>query len=397
MPRSARRRARSPARAPAPAACSPARTRAPGSKGEHAEQRALLRDSWFQLPAVRAGLVTPRFFLAEPARAEARRAVAAELAAHGDVELLRGQPEAYGAVPHQTLAMLRYFSSNSSVLWIIKTDDDVFLRADVARRALLQTAWLFPPGARLYTGWMVMCVCARSPRAPAAARWRCHRVLIALVSASRARSRVCPRAPMCSARAWRRQVKGAQPHRNGKWAVSKEEYPDSHYPEYASGPTYALTTPLARRILKLHNASTSRAASPPPGAPRDTALPWLHLEDVAMGLWVRAVEAGVRVHRRDDRRFYKGRFCVGCVVAARLWRARLCARLCVRFMCLGARNCHCAHAHTHAHTHKMHAHTRTRAHVHLHARTLAHTRARARARKQVVGLGVAGARSPALL
>jgi hypothetical protein len=114
---------------------------------------------------VRAGLVTPRFFLAEPARAEARRAVAAEQAAHGDVELLRGQPEAYGAVPHQTLAMLRYFSSNSSVLWIIKTDDDVFLRADVARRALLQTAWLFPPGARLYTGWMVMCVRALTARA----------------------------------------------------------------------------------------------------------------------------------------------------------------------------------------------------------------------------------------
>ena len=98
----------------------------------------------------------PSFFVAEPAHAATRQAVASEAARHGDIELLVGQQEVYDAVPHQTLAMLRYFTSNaSSFLWIIKTDDDVFLRADAAHSMLLATARLFPTGSRIYTGWMV--------------------------------------------------------------------------------------------------------------------------------------------------------------------------------------------------------------------------------------------------
>ena len=215
------------------------------SRSNHFAQRQLLRDSWFHLESIRAGLVLPRFFVAEPADVGMRQKLAAEHSLHGDLELLVGRPEAYDAVPHQTLAMLLHFSQNSSVLWIIKTDDDVFLRADAARQALLATSRLFPTVARIYSGWM---------------------------------------------------VKGAKAHRNGKWAVTHAEYPDEYYPEYASGPTYALTSALARQIIKLHNT---------------TGAPWIRLEDVAMGMWVAAVETSVRVHRRDDRRFYKGeRFCI---------------------------------------------------------------------------------------
>lgn len=193
---------------------------------------------------------------------------------YGDVLLLNGQPEAYDTVPHQTLAMLRHFGGNSSFAWIVKTDDDVFLRADALRRVLVGTAELFPKGARIYTGWL---------------------------------------------------VNGAKAHRNGKWAVSVEEYPDEYYPEYASGPTYALTTALARRIVKLHNTSVQASVKPADGARKakgKPSRPWLHLEDVAMGLWVAAVEAQVRVHRRDDRRFYKGRFCEPWTISVLLERGR---------------------------------------------------------------------------
>jgi len=133
------------------------------SKSDHAAQRALLREAWFQLPAVLTGLVLPRFFIAEAADPAVRQALAVESTTHGDVEVLFGQAEAYDAVPHQTVAMMRYFSGNPSVLWIIKTDDDVFLRADAIWRVLLDTARLYPKAARIYTGWMVMtcvCVCA---------------------------------------------------------------------------------------------------------------------------------------------------------------------------------------------------------------------------------------------
>ena len=230
------------------------------SKGSHAAQRMTLRETWFQLPAVRAGLVLPRFFVAEPADVEVYRALTAEKADHGDIELLVGRAENYDAVPHQTLAMLAHFISNSSVQWIVKTDDDVFLRADEMWRVLIDTSRLFAKGARIYSGWM---------------------------------------------------VKGARAHRNGKWAVSHKEYPEEYYPEYASGPTYALTTTLARRVVKLHNAMNPSAV-----------VPWLRLEDVAMGLWVGVVETRVRVERRDDRRFYKGRFCVPWTLSVLLEQGR---------------------------------------------------------------------------
>ena len=235
---------------------------------------SVLRDSWFQLPAVRAGRVLPRFFVAEPVSPAARLALSAEQDAHSDLEVLVGRAEAYAAVPHQTLAMLQHFTNSSlysrSVLWIVKTDDDVFLRADAALRALLATSHLHPPGARIYSGWM---------------------------------------------------VKGAAAHRNGKWAVTKQEWPATTYPEYASGPTYALTASLARQVLKLHRQGV--VAEPDPARAQGSPRPlWLRLEDVAMGLWVEAVEARVRVVRRDDRRFYKGRFCVPWSVSVLLEQGR---------------------------------------------------------------------------
>ena len=216
----------------------------------------------------------PRFFVAEPVSPAARLALSAEQDAHSDLEVLVGRAEAYAAVPHQTLAMLQHFTNTSlyglSVLWIVKTDDDVFLRADAALRALLATSHLHPTGARIYSGWM---------------------------------------------------VKGAAAHRNGKWAVTKQEWPATSYPEYASGPTYALTASLARQVLKLHRQGVVTEPDPArtQGSPRPV---WLRLEDVAMGLWIEAVEARVRVFRRDDRRFYKGRFCVPWSVSVLLEQGR---------------------------------------------------------------------------
>jgi hypothetical protein len=64
------------------------------SKSDNAARRATLRESWFQLPAARAGLVVPLFFVAEPPSAVFRRALEEEQAVHGDVHLLPGLPEA---------------------------------------------------------------------------------------------------------------------------------------------------------------------------------------------------------------------------------------------------------------------------------------------------------------
>jgi hydroxyproline O-galactosyltransferase 2/3/4/5/6 len=74
-------------------------------------------------------------------------------------------------------------------------------------------------------------------------------------------------------------VRGAAPHRSGRWAVSTADYPAPAYPPYASGPAYLLSGALARRIVR------AAAAAPPP----------IRLEDISVALWVFAVQVVCRV------------------------------------------------------------------------------------------------------
>lgn len=209
------------------------------SKSGHFERRSLLRETVGGYASVKDGRAKLRFFIAKPGDAAEASLLEREAAEHGDVTIIE-VPEGYHNVPEQTLGMLRHYTKDEPVRFIVKSDDDVLVRADML------TEWLEQlhakhGSARVYAGWI---------------------------------------------------VKGASVHRNGKWAVSKQEYAGDSWPLYASGPAYAVSASLANRITSL---GRSRAKVP--------------LEDVGMGLWVGQVSAKAKVEVVDERRFWKTRVC----------------------------------------------------------------------------------------
>mmetsp|Transcript_29391 Transcript_29391/g.94336 ORF Transcript_29391/g.94336 Transcript_29391/m.94336 type:complete len:467 (-) Transcript_29391:12-1412(-) len=220
------------------------------SKSSHRRRREAIRQSWFQLEGVTRGAMVARFFIATPSKEKRRKRLLREMEEHRDIVLVPCQ-ESYSSLPLQTLAMLSFFSLNVSVPWIVKTDDDVFIRANSLLLHLQAVASMYPPRSRVYAGWI---------------------------------------------------VRGAKVHRNGKWAVSKRQHAADVYPAYASGPTYALTLPLARRIVGMNKKLLEE------GGEEEMARS-VHLEDIATALSVDQLSRSMKVHLHDDRKFHKGRFC----------------------------------------------------------------------------------------
>jgi len=203
------------------------------------ERRQLLREVLGGYRSFKDGKTRLGFFIAKPKDAKEEGKVREESDKYGDVHVVE-VAEGYHNIPGQTLGMLKHFADDEPVKFILKTDDDVMVRVDMLAEwleALAKDAG----SSRVQAGW---------------------------------------------------NVHGANVHRNGKWAVSKDEYEGDVWPRYASGPAYVLSRSLARRILALGD-SRSR----------------LHLEDVAMGLWVAQVKNSTKVRVVEERRFWKTRVC----------------------------------------------------------------------------------------
>ncbi|CAL0324887.1 unnamed protein product [Lupinus luteus] len=62
-----------------------------------------------------------------------------------------------------------------------------------------------------------------------------------------------------------------RPLRNGKWAVTYEEWPEEVYPPYANGPAYVISSDIVTFILSQH---------------KNRMLRLFKMEDVSMGMWV---------------------------------------------------------------------------------------------------------------
>ncbi|XP_057861921.2 hydroxyproline O-galactosyltransferase GALT4 isoform X1 [Cryptomeria japonica] len=64
---------------------------------------------------------------------------------------------------------------------------------------------------------------------------------------------------------------GQGPEREGKWAVTYEEWPDMLYPPYANGPAYIISKDIGEFIISSH---------------KNHSLEIFKMEDVSMGIWV---------------------------------------------------------------------------------------------------------------
>ncbi|KAL5747338.1 hypothetical protein ACOSP7_024335 [Xanthoceras sorbifolium] len=163
------------------------------SAGNHFAERMAVRKSWMQHNLVKSSDVVARFFVALSARKEVNVELKKEAEFFGDIVIVP-YLDNYDLVVLKTVAICEYGARKVSAKYIMKCDDDTFVRVD----AVINEAKKVPDGSSLYIGNINYY----------------HK-----------------------------------PLRHGKWAVTYEEWPEEDYPPYANGPGYILSSDVAHFIV----------------------------------------------------------------------------------------------------------------------------------------------------
>ncbi|XP_020100470.1 hydroxyproline O-galactosyltransferase GALT2-like isoform X1 [Ananas comosus] len=166
------------------------------SASNHFAERMAVRKTWMQSSEIKSSNVVARFFVALNPRKEVNAVLKKEAEYFGDVVILPFI-DRYELVVLKTVAICEYGVHNLSAAYIMKCDDDTFVRVDVVSRQIKKIA----SGRPLYMGNLNLL----------------HR-----------------------------------PLRTGKWAVTFEEWPEDIYPPYANGPGYIISSDIAKFIISQH-------------------------------------------------------------------------------------------------------------------------------------------------
>lgn len=172
------------------------------SATNHFAERMAVRKTWMQYPEITSSNVVVRFFVALNQRKEVNAVLKKEAAYFGDIVILPFI-DRYELVVLKTIAICNYGVHNVTTAYIMKCDDDTFIRLDM----VLKQIETIPPKKSLYMGNLNLL----------------HR-----------------------------------PLRHGKWAVSYEEWPEAVYPPYANGPAYVISTDIARFIGQQYRSRNLR-------------------------------------------------------------------------------------------------------------------------------------------
>ncbi|XP_010934161.2 hydroxyproline O-galactosyltransferase GALT6 [Elaeis guineensis] len=171
------------------------------SAANHFAERMAVRKSW--MSAVRpSSNVVARFFVALHARKEVNVELKKEAEFFGDIVIVPFMDN-YDLVVLKTIAICEYGVNTVSAKYIMKCDDDTFVRVD----SVLKEVKKIPGDRSLYVGNMNYY----------------HK-----------------------------------PLRSGKWAVTVEEWPEEVYPPYANGPGYVVSSDIARFIVTEFERPTLR-------------------------------------------------------------------------------------------------------------------------------------------
>ncbi|PIN03088.1 Galactosyltransferase [Handroanthus impetiginosus] len=172
------------------------------SATNHFAERMAVRKTWMQSLPVKSFKVAVRFFVALNPRSEVNAILKKEAAYFGDIEILPFM-DRYELVVLKTVAICEYGVRNVTAAYIMKCDDDTFIRVET----ILNDIERVSPEKSLYLGNLNLL----------------HR-----------------------------------PLRTGKWAVSYEEWPEEIYPPYANGPGYIISCDIANFIVSRHKSHSLR-------------------------------------------------------------------------------------------------------------------------------------------
>uniref|UniRef100_A0ACD5X7B4 Uncharacterized protein n=1 Tax=Avena sativa TaxID=4498 RepID=A0ACD5X7B4_AVESA len=211
------------------------------SAGSHFTERMAVRRSW--MSAVRNSSSTmARFFVALNGRKEVNEDLKKEAEFFRDI-IIVPFVDSYDLVVLKTVAIYEYAAHVVSAKYIMKCDDDTFVRLD----SVMAEVKKIPDDKSFYVGNMNYY----------------HR-----------------------------------PLREGKWAVSYEEWPRATYPPYADGPGYIVSSDIANFVVT--ELEQGR-------------LNLFKMEDVSVGMWVGQFN-GTATATGGVEYVHSGRFCqFGCV------------------------------------------------------------------------------------
>jgi len=99
------------------------------SAASYYDQRQAVRNSWFLDPAVISGKVAVRFFVGHSHDANVAAHLAEEHRKYGDIIQIQA-PETYLNVCFKTFAMVETMLTHTTAKYLLKCDDDTFLRLD---------------------------------------------------------------------------------------------------------------------------------------------------------------------------------------------------------------------------------------------------------------------------
>ncbi|KAL3846016.1 hypothetical protein ACJIZ3_003419 [Penstemon smallii] len=210
------------------------------SAGNHFTERMAVRKSWMQHKLIKSSNVVARFFVALHSRNEVNVQVKKEADFFGDIVFVP-YVDSYDLVVLKTVAICEYGVRTVSANYILKCDDDTFVRVDAivnqAKKAAKNNKSFYIGNINYY-----------------------H-----------------------------------MPLRSGKWAVTYEEWPEEHYPNYANGPGYIISFDIANFIVSDFEKHKLRL---------------FKMEDVSMGMWVKKFNSS----RRAVEYVHSLKFCqFGCI------------------------------------------------------------------------------------
>eukprot|EP00249_Psilotum_nudum_P006068 c19435_g1_i1 orf=620-2593(-) len=166
------------------------------STGNNFDRRMAVRRSWMQFEAVRKGIVTVRFFVGLHSTKHVNKELWEEAMTYGDIQLMPFV-DYYNLITLKTIAICIFGTKVLPSKYIMKTDDDTFVRVDEVLSILNKTKHT----AGLLYGSMEF---------------------------------------------------DSRPHRdpNSKWFIRNEEWSHSFYPPYALGPGYIVSRDIAQFVVQ---------------------------------------------------------------------------------------------------------------------------------------------------
>lgn len=168
------------------------------STANNFKRRMAVRRTWMQYPAVRSGSVAVRFFVGLHKNQMVNEELWNEAGTYRDIQLMPFV-DYYSLITWKTIAICILGTEVVSAKFVMKTDDDAFVRVDEVLASLNR---INVTGGLLY----------------------------GLINSD------------------------SRPHRStdSKWYISPEEWPEETYPPWAHGPGYVVSHNIARAVFRKH-------------------------------------------------------------------------------------------------------------------------------------------------